>query len=155
MITQKYKKSELYEQVVDKYEVFENSYDFMVFLAVIGYRENRRVTSGYRGNDGMSGEIGVDNLKKNELYRTVMACLAFQETGDPSTLVDEGEQAKILAQFAAGGLEFAEQEFGSVAGDPTDAILNYIRSSQNDSTDPGGELGKIVESFDKEMIQNS
>ncbi|AWB28520.1 hypothetical protein [Halococcoides cellulosivorans] len=155
MITQKYNKSELYDRVVERHGIFENSYDFMVFLAVMGYRENRRITSEYLGNDGMSGEIGVDNLKKNELYRTVMACLAFQETNDPTALVNERKQAKILAQYAAGGLEIAEQEFGTVAGDPTDAVVNYIRSAQDEDINPSGELGKIVSSFDEEMMQDN
>ncbi|MFC6720282.1 hypothetical protein [Halobacteriaceae bacterium SHR40] len=155
MRTQKYKKSELYDRVVETHEIFENSYDFMVFLAVVGYRENQKITSNYLGSNGMSGEIGVDNLKGNELYRTVMACLAFQDTGDPSALVDEGQQSKTLAQYAAGGLDFAEKEFGKVAGDPTDAIVNYIRTAQDDEPGSGGELEKIVESFDEEIMKGT
>lgn len=81
-----------------------------------------------------------------------MASLAFQDTGDPEALVDEQTHMKVLAQYAAGGLEIAEDEFGDIAGDPTDAIINYIKMSQSEGTGTEGELAKIVQSFDDEMM---
>lgn len=152
-----YRKTELYETVVDEYEVFENYYDFLVFLAVVGYFESNPKRSGYRGDrsDETKGEIGLQNVKSNELYKAIMACLAFQDTGDPDALVDESRQMKILSQYSAGGLEIAEREFGDVAGDPTDAILNYIRNTEGENPGLGGELGKIVKSFDDEMMDLS
>jgi dnd system-associated protein 4 len=149
-----YRKTDLYERVVDEYEVFENYYDFLVFLAVIGYRENNPIRSNYRGSgsDGTKGEIGLQNVRSNDLYRTIMACLAFQDTGDPESLVDSSTQMRVLSQYAAGGVEVAEREFGEVAGDPTDAILNYIRRRQDEEPGHGGELERIVESFDDEMM---
>ncbi|GAA0291675.1 hypothetical protein [Halarchaeum salinum] len=151
-----YRKSELYDQVVDEYEVFASSYHFLMFLAIIGYREGRLKQNNYRGDrdEGTRGEIGLQNVYSNELYRTIMACLALQETGDPDALVDSSKQMKILAQYAAGGLEVAEQEFGDIAGDPTDAIVNYIKRVHEDNNDIGGELDAIVKSFDDEMLDS-
>jgi len=152
-----YRKTELYETVVDEHEVFENYYDFLVFLAVVGYFENNPKRSGHRGSGtkGTKGEIGLQNVQSNDLYQTIMACLAFQDTGDPDALVDASQQMKILSQYSAGGLEIAEREFGDVAGDPTDAILNYIRNTEGENPGLGGELGKIVQSFDDQMMDLS
>ncbi|QUO47191.1 hypothetical protein [Halorubrum ruber] len=149
-----YKKTELYDTLVDEYEVFENYYDLLIFLAVIGYKEDNPVREGYRGSssEGTAGESGLHNVYSQDLYRTIMASLAFQDTGDPEALVDEQTHMKVLAQYAAGGLEIAEDEFGDIAGDPTDAIINYIKMSQSEGTGTEGELAKIVQSFDDEMM---
>ncbi len=152
-----YRKSDLYDRVVDEYEVFGSSYDFLMFLAMVGYREDNPKRNNYRGDrdDGTRGEIGLQNVYSNELYRVLMSSLAFHDTDQPEALVDSGKQMKILAQYAAGGLEIAENEFGHTAGDPTDAILNYIKESRNPDQDYGGELGRIVESFDDQMMGGS
>lgn len=149
-----YQKSDLYDRVVDEYDIFGSSYDFLVFLAVLGYREDRIKRNNYRGDrsEGTRGEIGLQNVYSNELYRVLMASLAFHDTNDPEALVDSSKQMKILAQYAAGGLEVAEERFGQTAGDLADAIVNYIRNNRDESPDVKGELGKIVESFDDQMM---
>lgn len=148
-----YPKSELYDRVVDEYGIFEHSYDFMVFLAVLGYREGKPVREApiESNAEWTKGEIGAENFFANDLYRMVTACIAFQDTDDPSALVDPELQAKILAQYVAGGLEVAEAEFGQTAGDPTNAILNHLKQYQ-ESDDYRGTLGKIVRAFDDEMM---
>ncbi|MFD1646895.1 hypothetical protein [Haloarchaeobius litoreus] len=151
----RYRKSDLYTQVVDEYGVFNSSYDFLIFLAVVGYREDRINRNNYRGDRdaGTVGEIGLQNVFSNDLYRVIMSSLAFQEENDPAALVETSTQMKVLAQYAAGGLDFAEEEFGDIAGDPTDAILNYIRTKQQEDDEVGGELGEIVDAFDDEMME--
>jgi dnd system-associated protein 4 len=148
-----YKKSELYGRVVDEYDIFENSYDFMVFLAVMGYREGNVVRDGYQGNDsdGTRGQIGAENFFANDLYRVIASSIAFQDTEDPGALVNSELQAERLAQYAAGGLEIAEREFGQTAGDPTDAIVNYIKGHQDEDSYQG-TLGEIVKAFDNQMM---
>lgn len=145
--TVKYKKSDLYNRVVDEYEIFASGYEFMVFLAAVGYRDGTPDREDYRGD----GEIGLENLLNRELYRIIMASLAFQDTGDPEALVDVDRQEEILVQYAAGGLKIAEREFGQTAGDPTDAFVNYIKSHQDTETYQG-TLGEIVSAFDDEML---
>jgi dnd system-associated protein 4 len=150
----RYRQTELYETIVDEYDVFENYYDFLLFLAVIGYRERKPNRSHYRGDRdaGTAGEIGLQNVYSNDVYRAIMAGLAFQDTNDPEALVDSSKQMKILSQYAAGGLEVAEQEFGDVSGDPTDAILNYIERQEDEDPELGGELQTIVDDFNDEMM---
>jgi len=151
-----YKKGEIYETLVDEYGVFEYYYDVLVFLAVVGYHEDRVKRNDYKGSstDGTKGEAGLKNVYSRDLYRTIAACLAFQDTNDPANLVDSEAHKRVLAQYAAGGLEVAEREFGSVAGDPTDAIVSYIKdrhgmvvTGERDTL-----LGEIVESFDDQMM---
>jgi dnd system-associated protein 4 len=152
----KYRRSDLYDKVVDEYEIFEYGYDFMVFLAVMGYRENNVKRENYEGNDAdeTQGQIGVENFFNNGSYRTIAACLTFQDTGDPEKLNRqnaEEEQIETLTQYAAGGLEIAEKEFGQIAGDPTDAIVNYIKRQQEPDTYQG-TLGEIVEEFNEGVL---
>jgi len=142
-----YKTSDLYDRVVEEYGIFKSGYEFMVFLATVGYRDGKPDREDYRGE----GEIGLENLLNRELYRIIMASLAFQDTGDPEALVDVDRQEKILVQYAAGGLKIAEREFGKTAGDPTDAMVNYIKSHQDTETYQG-TLGEIVSAFDDEMM---
>jgi dnd system-associated protein 4 len=154
-----YEKGELYEQLVDEYEVFDYYYEVLVFLAVVGYREDRVKRNNYTGNsgEGTDGEAGLQNVHSRDLFHTVGACLAFQDTNDPEALVDPMEHKRVIAQYAAGGIEFAKEEFGQNAGDPTDAIVNYIKSRKNDDGEDEieGELQKIVDAFDDEMMDTS
>jgi dnd system-associated protein 4 len=151
-----YEQGELYERLVDEYEVFDHYYEVLVFLAVVGYREDRVKRSGYKGDTqaGTNSEAGLQNVHSRDLFHTVAACLAFQDTGDPEALVDTQEHKRVIAQYAAGGLEFAREEFGQTAGDPTDAIVNYIkdRSEEDDDETIEGELQEIVDAFDDEMM---
>ncbi|MFB6197808.1 MAG: hypothetical protein ABEI52_05990, partial [Halobacteriaceae archaeon] len=63
----------------------------------------------------------------------------------------EEEQIEKLTQYAAGGLEIAEEEFGRTAGDPTDAIVNYIKSKRETDTYQG-TLGEIVKEFNDSIL---
>lgn len=151
-----YEQGELYERLVDEYEIFDYYYEVLVFLAVVGYREGRVKRENYKGdsNAETNGEAGLQNVRSRNLFHTVAACLAFQDTDKPEALVDPAEHKRVIAQYAAGGLEFAEEEFGENAGDPTDALVNYIKSRKEDEDEEviEGELGEIVESFDSEMM---
>lgn len=149
-----YKQSPLYDRVVEEYDIFEHSYDFMVFLAVLGYREDNPVRDGYEGSEseGTRGQIGADNFFSNELYQVIAACIAYQDTGDRSALVDRELQAERLTQYAAGGLEIAEEEFGSIAGDPTDAIANRVLHYEEQNKANEGILGEIKKDFSDNML---
>lgn len=150
-----YLKTDLYQTLVEQYEVFEYNYDLLVFLAVLGYQEGEPVRRNYTGNrdEGTLGEIGLDNLYSNELYRSIMTSLALQDTGKPESLVDPGIQMRVLAQYAAGGLEVAESEFENVTGDPTDAFINFLQEFEEED-DIEGELQVIIQAFDDEFIES-
>lgn len=152
----RYEQTETYDRFVNEYDTFDNYYDFLVFLAVIGYHEDEIVTGGHTGDSaaGTDGEAGLRNIHSVNRYKTITACLAFQHTGDPNDLVNRELQMEVLSMYASGGLKFVEDRFGDVAGDPTDALLNYIQQSREDRPEGGGLLEEIVESFDDELMEN-
>lgn len=151
-----YEKGELYEQLIDNYKVFNYYYEVLMFLAIVGYRENCVKRDDYRGDSKAEtqGEAGLHNIHSRDLFHTISACLAFQDTGDPKALVDPDEHKRVIGQYAAGGLEFIEEELDDVSGDPTDEIIEYIKSREGTEDDETihGELQEIVDAFDNEMM---
>ena len=151
-----FKKPALYNELVEEYEVFENLYDAVIFMAMIGYLEDNVARTDFRGGkDGVGqGNIRIESFYSEDLYRIVGSCLAYQDTGDPDALVDIEQQAEIISQYATGGLEIAEREFGDIAGDPTDAIVNYINNSEDRTHETGasGILVEIQKNFDDQMM---
>lgn len=159
MLNVKYKKPEIYDKLTEEYDIFEYYYDVVVFLAVLGYRAGNCETDDYLGDEdaGTRGSIDIERFHNDSHYHAISAALAFQKTGDPSAMADPEIHADVLAQYAAGGLKVYEEEFGDVAGDPTDALANYINSTVDDQdiTAEDGELQTIIQSFDDEMFNNT
>jgi dnd system-associated protein 4 len=149
-----YEKGELYEQFVDEDEVFDHYYEVLVFFAVLGYREGNVKRENFTGSQETQSDAGLHNIHSRDLYHTIAACLAYQDTGKPEALVDPDEHKRVIAQYAAGGLEVARKKFGQNAGDPTDAIVDYIKSKEEDDEEDEieTELQNIVDSFDDEMM---
>jgi dnd system-associated protein 4 len=147
-----YDQTETYESLVDEYEVFDTYYDALVFLAVVGYEEGEYVEEGYTGDDN-SGEIKLSTVFGRDVYRTILASMAFQHTGEPAALVDRTLQSEIVAQYAAGGDRVLQQKVKSYATDPTDDIVSYVRSArENERKTDKGILGEIIQSFDDEIV---
>lgn len=143
-----YERTETYEQLVDEHGVFDTYYDVLVFLAVVGYEEEEYITDAETGGDGEINFSSIPNL-----YRTIVSSLAFQRTGEPSTLVDRKRQMEILSAYAAGGDRALQTEVGSFATDPTDEIVSYVRRAREDERERDeGILGEIVQSFDEEIV---
>jgi dnd system-associated protein 4 len=150
-----YDQTETYERLVDEYDVFETYYDALVFLAVVGYEAEEHVADGYKGEDS-TGEIKLSTVLGKDLYRTILASLAFQHTGEPVALVDRSRQCEIVAQYAAAGDEVLQEEIDSYATDPTDEIVSYVRTAREDQREADeGILGEIVRSFDDEIVGTS
>lgn len=151
MVNVSYKKTDLYDDLTQRYGIFEHYYDVMMFLAVLCYREGTPKTDDYKGgSDGERGSIGIERFHGNNHYHAIVASLAFQRRGDPSAMADDEVHADVIPQYAAGGLEVYENKFGDIAGDPTDAIANYINSCAENG-DPGredDELQTILKNFE-------
>lgn len=148
MSTIYYLKTETYERLVDEYELFDTYYDALVFLAVIGYEEDEYVADANTEGDG---EINFSSL--TDLYRTVVASLAFQHTEDPKSLVNRDLQVEVVAAYAAGGDRALQEAVGSFSTDPTDKIVSYVRSARDDRRqNDQGILNEIVQSFDEDIV---
>lgn len=159
MVNVPYKKTDVYDELTKEHEIFEYYYDVLVFMAVLGYRAGELETEDYLGDEdaGTRGSIGIERFHNNNHYHAIVAALAFQKTGDPSAMADPTIHAEVLAQYSAGGLKIYKKEFGDVAGDPVDALANYIKSTVDgqDLTTEDDELQTIIQSFDDEMFNAS
>lgn len=146
----KYEKTEIYETLVDDYGIFDTYTDFFMFAASLGYAKNEHIP---KGDDGDNEMLWMHVQNKN-LYQVVAAAIAYQHTADPRALVDPEIQLPILAQYAAGGAELASAEFGDIASDPTDAVVNFLQAEHStDAQDEEEEiLNQIREGFDKTIF---
>lgn len=156
MVNVPYKKTDVYDKLTDEYEIFEYYFDAIMFMAVLGYRHDNIKTdsSEYLGDEDERGSIGIERFHDRSHYHAIVAALAFQKTGDPSAMADPDVHREVIPQYAAGGLEVYENEFGDVAGDPTDALATHIKSVVDEAvvTHEDDELQTIIQSFDDEMF---
>jgi dnd system-associated protein 4 len=150
MVDVRYKKAEVYDELTEEYGLFKYYYQVMLFLAVLGYREDTIETNDYIDDES---SFGLERFTDRGRYHAIITCLAFQKTGDSSAMADDKIKRDAVAQYAAGGLKVYEREFGHIAGDPTDAIANYIKSCTTGGTEPDdGVLQTIIQSFDDEGL---
>lgn len=150
----KHRRTDIWEELVEEHNVFDTYIDMFVFAGSVGHYFDDYKTSFKSDNDEENGEILWMHLSNKNLYRAVMAGIAYQHTGDPEALVKPPMQLEIMAQYAVGGAQVIADELRGVKGDPTDTLINYIqnhhdvdRSEQQES-----ELQRILDSFDDEIM---
>jgi dnd system-associated protein 4 len=148
-----YQKTDIYEFLVDEYEVFDTYVDFFMFAASLGYYRDEYAPDGDSGEN----EMLWMHIRKQEYYRVVAASIAYQHTGDAEALVSPDEQLPILARYAAGGAQVAAQEFGEIAGDPTDSVVNFLQNvhSEEEQDEEEEILKKVREDFDDSLFGES
>lgn len=146
-----YEKTEVYETMVDDYEIFDSYVDFFVFAASLGFARDEYVPDGDEGDNEILGM----HLNRKDLYQVVAASIAYQHTEDPEMLVSPRKQLPILARYAAGGAQIAAEEFGDVTGDPTDAVVSFLRDAHNEDQQDEEEeiLAQIREGFDDNIFE--
>ena len=145
-----YEQTEVYEQFVDEYGVFDSYQDFFVFAAAVGYAES---TLEEPGN---GSEMLWMHFTDKVLYKATAAAIAYDHMGTPEALIDPEKQLETLAKFSAGGTSVLQDEFGDMEGDPTDALLNYIQSQERDEEEDNSQtmLEEIIDSFDDDMYKD-
>ena len=145
-----YEQTDVYEQFVDEYEVFDSYQDFFVFAAAVGYAHD---TLEAPGN---GSEMLWMHFTDKVLYKATAAAIAYDHLGNPEALIDPEKQLETLAKFSAGGTSVLQDEFGDIEGDPTDALLNYIQSQQRRDEQDSSQtmLEEIVKSFDDDMYKH-
>lgn len=146
----KYEKTDIYETLVDEHEVFDSYIDLFVFCASLGYARDE----GRQDYEGDSEMLWM-HIANNELYRAVAAAIAYQDRDDPEALISPDVQLEVLAKYAAGGAEIAADEFGDIDGDPTDAVMNFIKANQDSQsrTEQNSILDEIRQSFDQTTME--
>ena len=149
-VRQNYRKGEIYNHLVDEHGVFKSYIDLFMFSACLGYSRGEIDKEGYEGDEDTRGEMLWMHFTDKDIYRATAASIAFQETGDPESLMDASKQLEIMAKYASGGADILEDEFGDSAGTPRDAILNMIQSEQTaeERQENTGTLRELEEAFD-------
>lgn len=147
-IRQTYKRTEIWEQLVDDWNLFDNYQDLFVFAGCVGYAENQIEEDDYTGD----GEILWMHFSDKDLYRAAAASIAYQYTDNPEALIEPEIQLKVMAKYAAGGAKILQQKFGDNVGTPREALLNYIENHEDDTeADQKSVITQIAKDFDKSM----
>jgi len=110
---QYYYRHDIYDRMVDEWEVFDSLVDFFVFAASVGYAVSDRPTvNTYTArevqgstDDGTRGEMLWMHFSDKQTYRAVAASIAYQHTGDSAALVEPETQLEVLARYAKAGAE--------------------------------------------------
>lgn len=146
-----HKRTPIWERLVEEHGVFDKYTELFVFAACVGYYNER-----YAVDYGGDSEMLWMHVGNRDLFKAVSAAIAYQHTGNPEALVKPSMQLEIMAQYAVGGAEVLEEEFGSVKGDPTDAILNYIQEQHDPDREATQqtELDKILSAFENDMMES-
>lgn len=115
-----YERPEIYEALVDEYNVFGSYVDMFVFASAVGFQYGQK-----QPNDGGDKEMLWMNVKYTEMYESIATSIAYQETGDPDILSDRQRQLEIMGEYAAGGIELLTDRFDG-ASDPTVELAEFI-----------------------------
>lgn len=156
-IRTQYDRHDLYDQMVDEWDLFDSYVDFFMFAASVGYATADEPTvRGYSKNEYKGdGEMLWMHFTNKHTYRAVAASIAYQYTDDAEALVDPEIQLDILARYAKAGVETLDQEFGDSVSTPRDGVLSFINEYQNPAEQENGEdiLNQISSSFDQSLTK--
>ena len=157
-IRQFYARTDIYDKMVEEWDVFDTYVDFFVFCASVGYRvRSRSDVASYDGSDYTGdGEMLWMHFGNKGTYRTVAASIAYQYTGSVEAFTDPQMQLDVLARYAKAGAEAIETEFGDSQATPRDGLVAFIGDYENlDENERQAEvLDEIIESFDREMFSS-
>lgn len=149
-VRQNYRKSNIYEKLVDKHGIFDSYVDLFVFSGCLGYSRNTYHQDGYEGTGDTKGEMLWMHFSDKDMYRAAAASIAFQHTDDPKSLLDAGVQLDVLAMYASAGAEILEEKFGSTMGSPRDAVLNMVQNERTveERREDTGTLRELEKAFE-------
>lgn len=160
---QYYYRHELYDKMVDEWELFENYTDFFIFAAVVGYATTDKNTVkqynkeyyGPGSDDADSTQIHWDSISNQQSYRVISASIAYQHTNHYDILTDPSEQLDVLARYARAGVNELNEEFGDYTKPPRDGIISYVDNwieVEKVGKDNNDVFNEIIESFDQDIF---
>ncbi len=141
-----YRKTEIYDRLVDDEGIFDSYVDLFIFAACRAYAEGERHQDNYKGD----AEMLWMHFGSKDLNRAAAACIAYQTTNDPSSLMDHEEQLDILAQYASAGADILEEDYGEVKGSPLNSLANDVKQFEPGSGDEDTEESPL-EKLRKDM----
>jgi hypothetical protein len=131
---------------VDEEGIFDSYVELFVFAACRGYAEGERDQSDYKGD----AEMLWMHFGNKDFHRAAAACIAYQTTNDPNSLMDHEEQLDILAQYASAGADILQNDYGKVKGSPLNSIVNDVKQYEPGS-DEEEEGVSALEKLRKDM----
>lgn len=141
IVRQNYRKTDIYERLVDETGIFDSYVDLFVFAACRAYAEGKRHENDYEGD----AEMLWMHFGNRDFYRATAACIAYQTTEDPESLMNNDRQLEIMAQYSSAGAEILEEEYGPVKGSPLNSLLNDIQDFEPEGVSQGeGDNGDLT-----------
>jgi hypothetical protein len=155
-IRQYYARTNIYDQMVDEWDIFDTYVDFFVFAASVGYRiSSRSDVASYDESDYTGdGEMLWMHFTNKGTYRAVAASIAYQYTGKVDAFTDPQLQLDVLARYAKVGAEALSDEFGDSQATPRDGLVAFIDDYEDLDNSKAQEevLDDIIDSFDRDMF---
>lgn len=155
-IRQHYERTEIYDQMVEEWGIFDTYVDFFMFAASVGYRiRSRSDVASYDESDFTGeGEMLWMHFTNKVTYRAVAASIAYQYTGTVDAFTDPQLQLEVLARYAKAGAGELAKEFGDSQATPRDGLVAFINEYEDTDESQAQEemLDEIIDSFDRDMF---
>lgn len=155
-IRQYYARTDIYDQMVDDWDIFDTYVDFFVFAASVGYRIGSRSDVASYDEDYYTGEGEMlwMHFTNKVTYRAVAASIAYQYTGSVDAFTDPQLQLDVLARYAKAGADELAKEFGDSQATPRDGLVTFINEYEDVDESQAQEemLDEIIDSFDRDMF---
>lgn len=155
-IRQYYARTDIYDKMVEEWEIFDTYVDFFVFAASVGYRvSSRSDVASYDESDYTGdGEMLWMHFTNKTTYRAVASSIAYQYTGNVDAFTDPQLQLDVLARYAKAGAKALAEEFGDSQAPPRDGLVAYIDNYEDMNQSKAQEelLDEIIDSFDRDMF---
>jgi hypothetical protein len=159
---QKYYRHELYDRMVEEWNIFENYVDLIIFAAAVGYtgstkqRVNEYSKEEIKGLDSdRSGIIKWSSISNQQSYRVISASIAYQHTNEYEVITDPEKQLEIVTRYARAGILELADDFNDYTNPPRDGLISYIDNLSEDSNTDEDEpdvFGQIIDSFDEDIF---
>lgn len=127
-------KTDLIKSLADRDSPFNEYRDILFLAAVIGWKHQKRVSLGARG-EAIRWDVMV-NRYGTEAIMDMIAVASHPD--DPSILADnrQEERIAIFEEYANGGLEIIQERLRAAGAVPVDAVfVSWIQDALGESGD--------------------
>lgn len=127
-------KADLLRSLVDKDSPFNELRDVLFFAAAIGWKEERRVPLGARG-EAIRWDVMV-NRTGTEIVTDMIAVASYPEDRELLSGSRKDERVALLEEFANGGLEVIRDRLSAAGAVPIrSVILTMVQDYLDDDAD--------------------
>ena len=139
-----YRKTEVYDVLVDQDQIFDSYTQLLIFAAAVGYAHGR-----FEEDVEEDAQTKWYYIKGDNRLEVAIASIAYSHSRDPDVLTDLVRQFDILVGYGAGGAEVLHEEVVEQPGENLDLLIQLIED-QHDTDEMQRQLG-ILEEIDAEL----